>query len=50
MTESSDDILFDLSEKVLTITLNKPEKLNPIGNTMTPFAIERLRDGDQMRS
>ena len=44
MTESSEDILFDLTNKVLTITLNKPEKLNPIGDTMTPFAVERLRD------
>ncbi len=44
MTKSSEDILFDLTNKVLTITLNKPEKLNPIGDTMTPFAVERLRD------
>jgi 2-(1,2-epoxy-1,2-dihydrophenyl)acetyl-CoA isomerase len=40
----TDDVLFDLNNKVLTITLNKPEKLNPIGDTMTPFAVERLKE------
>jgi 2-(1,2-epoxy-1,2-dihydrophenyl)acetyl-CoA isomerase len=40
----SEDILFDLENKVLTITLNMPEKLNPIGDTMTPFAIERIKE------
>ncbi len=38
------DILFELDNKVLTITLNKPEKLNPVGDTMSIPAIERLRD------
>ena len=39
----SDPILFDLNNKVLTITLNIPEKLNPVGDSMTGPAIERLR-------
>ncbi|MDA0791642.1 MAG: enoyl-CoA hydratase [Proteobacteria bacterium] len=38
------DILFDLHNKVLTITLNKPDKLNPIGDTMSIPAIERLKE------
>lgn len=39
----SDPILFDLSNKVLTITLNVPEKLNPVSDPMTGPATERLR-------
>ena len=38
------DVLFDLSDKVLTITLNKPDKLNPVGDTMTMPAIERIKE------
>ena len=37
------DILFNLENKVLTITFNRPDKLNAIGATVTPVAIERIR-------
>ena len=40
---SENDILFELREKVLTITLNNPGKLNPISDAMTFAAIERVR-------
>ena len=39
---STDDVLFTEKNKVLTITLNKPEKLNPVGDTMSFPIIERL--------
>ena len=39
---SSDDVLFSVKNKVLTITLNIPEKLNPVGDTMSFPIIERL--------
>ncbi|MCY4532617.1 MAG: enoyl-CoA hydratase [Gammaproteobacteria bacterium] len=38
------DVLFNLENKVLTITFNRPEKLNAIGKTVTPVAIERIRE------
>ena len=40
MTE--EHVLFDVSERVLTITLNNPSKLNPIADDMSFPAIERL--------
>ena len=40
----SDPILFDLTNKVLTVTLNVPEKLNPVSDPMSFPAIERLRE------
>ncbi len=45
---SDDPILFDVSDKVLTITLNNPSKLNPIADDMTFPAIGRL--GDAVRN
>ena len=41
---SEDAILFDVSDRVLTITLNNPAKLNPIADNMTFPAIARLGD------
>ena len=34
------DVLFELENKVLTIKFNRPDKLNPIGDTIIPYAIE----------
>ena len=38
------DVLFSLNNKVLTITFNKPDKLNPIGDSMSFPIVERLED------
>ena len=38
------DVLFELNNKVLTITFNRPDKLNPIGDSVTPFVVERLQE------
>ena len=38
----TDDVLFSTENRVLTITLNIPEKLNPVGDTMSFPIIERL--------
>ena len=47
---STDDVLFIEKNKVLTITLNKPEKLNPVGDTMSFPIIERLESAVKDRS
>lgn len=41
---SDDPILFNVADRVLTITLNNPTKLNPIADNMTFPAIARLGD------
>ena len=41
---SEEHILFEVSNRVLTITLNIPEKLNPVGDTMTFPAISRIEE------
>ncbi|HAK51673.1 MAG TPA: enoyl-CoA hydratase [Gammaproteobacteria bacterium] len=38
------DVLFEVKNKVLNITLNRPDKLNPIGDSVTPFVVERLQE------
>lgn len=40
---ANENILFEVKNKVLTITLNIPEKLNPVGDTMSFPAIEKLQ-------
>lgn len=39
---SEEAVLFDVTDKVLTITLNNPSKLNPIADDMTFPAIDRI--------
>ena len=39
---NDESILFDVSDRVLTITLNNPSKLNPISDEMTVPAISRI--------
>lgn len=41
---SDQPVLFDVTDKVLTITLNNPSKLNPIADNMTVPSIARLGD------
>ncbi len=41
---SEDAILFDVADRVLTITLNNPSKLNPIADNMTVPAIARIEE------
>ena len=43
------DILFEVRNQVLTITLNIPAKLNPVGDTMSFPAIERLESAAKDR-
>ncbi len=38
------DVLFELENKVLTIKFNRPDKLNPIGDTIIPYAIDRIKE------
>ena len=38
------DVLFELENKVLTIKFNRPDKLNPIGDTIIPYAIDRIME------
>lgn len=41
---SEEAVLFSVSNRVLTITLNNPSKLNPIADNMTFPAIERINE------
>jgi len=43
MTTQSDDFKFDLSDRVATLTLNRPEKLNALSEAMILGVTERLR-------
>ena len=44
---SENPVLFDVSERVLTITLNNPTKLNPIADNMTFPIVERLLEAQE---
>src|SRR6266704_7088156 len=43
MATDSDDLKFELSDRVATLTLNRPEKLNALSESMIMAAIEHLR-------
>jgi 2-(1,2-epoxy-1,2-dihydrophenyl)acetyl-CoA isomerase len=43
MATDSDDLKFDISDRVATITLNRPEKLNALSEAMIMGVIEQLR-------
>ena len=47
MATDSDDLKFELSDRVATITLNRPEKLNALSEAMIMGVIEQLRRCDQ---
>ena len=44
---SESPVFFEVRDKVLTITLNRPEKLNPIADDMTFAIVERLQEAEQ---
>ncbi len=49
----ADEVLFDVSERVATITLNRPDKMNTINSALGSQLIEALlevRNNDQIRS
>jgi len=43
MATDSDDLKFELSDRVATLTLNRPERLNALSESMIMGAIEHLR-------
>jgi len=52
MTTTSDTVLLDISERIATVTLNRPEKLNALdGETMDALVplIERLAEDKEVR-
>lgn len=52
MTTTSDTVLLDISERVATVTLNRPEKLNALNSELMdalPPIIERLADDREVR-
>jgi 2-(1,2-epoxy-1,2-dihydrophenyl)acetyl-CoA isomerase len=40
----TDDVLFEIHNKVLTITMNRPDKLNPVGDSVRIPAVARLKE------
>ena len=49
----ADEVLFDISERVATITLNRPDKMNTINSALGSQLIEALaevRNNDEVRS
>ncbi|MYC00750.1 MAG: hypothetical protein F4X58_02370, partial [Chloroflexi bacterium] len=49
----ADEVLFDVSERVATITLNRPDKMNTINSALGSQLIESLvevRNNDEIRS
>jgi enoyl-CoA hydratase/carnithine racemase len=48
MTQAaSQEVLYDVSERIATITLNRPERMNTISRTMLAQLSERLREADR---
>jgi enoyl-CoA hydratase/carnithine racemase len=47
MNGSAQEVLYDVSERVATITLNRPERMNTISRTMLSQLSERLLEADR---
>src|SRR5713101_9082091 len=43
MASDTDDLRFELTDRVTTLTLNRPEKLNALSEAMIAAAVEHLR-------
>ena len=43
MATDTDDLRFELSDRLATLTLNRPDKLNALSEAMIAAGIEHLR-------